>query len=71
MGTAVVVDAMKDDPKRLEVLKVWYSVFCTLVDSHTAGESSDWAFMDKLLRLRHNLAEAVPEVEVEMARYKQ
>ena len=71
MAAAVVVDAVKDDPATVEVLKVFYSIFCTLVDSHIAGESSDWAFMDKLLRLRQKLAEVVPEVEAEMVRYKQ
>lgn len=37
----------------VEVLKVWYSVFCTLVDAHLAGETGDFAFLDKLVKLRH------------------
>lgn len=62
---------MTADPAKVEALLVWYSVFCTLVDSHTAGELETDPLMEKLLRLRHRLAEEIPEVEAEMARYKQ
>lgn len=61
---------MRDEAK-VEVLKVWYSVFCTLVDAHVAGEYTDYVFIDKLLKLRRKLVEAAPEVEQEMARHKQ
>lgn len=56
---------------KVEVLKVWYSVFCTLADAHAKGEYTDGEFIKKIMDLRKHLAQAVPEVEAEMARHKQ
>ena len=64
---------MQIDPAKVEVLKVWYSVFCTLVDGHAEGESTDAAdaiFIQKMYELRRKLAERVPEVEADMAKHK-
>lgn len=51
------------DPARVEVLKVWYSVFCTLIDAHAEQEYTDAELIEKMQKLRTALAEAVPEVE--------
>ena len=59
------------DPDRVEVLKVWYSVFCTLMDAYKADEYRAAQLITKLLTLRDELATRVPEVEEEMARHKQ
>jgi hypothetical protein len=61
------------DPAKVEVLKVWYSVFCTLVDDHleAGGYGDRVVFIDKMLKLRQELSKAIPEVEAEMARHKQ
>jgi hypothetical protein len=69
LETSGVIDLAK-----VEVLKVWYSLFCVLVDSHAEGESSDTAdaiFIQKMYELRRQLAEKVPEVEKEFARQRQ
>jgi hypothetical protein len=58
------------DPAKVEVLKVWYSVFCTLVDGYNAGDYSDPGFIDKMKTLRRKLVENLPEVEAEMAKHK-
>lgn len=64
-------EEMSVNEAKVEVLKVWYSVFCELVDAHLHGELNDFDFTDKVIRLRQKLAEALPEVETEMAKYKQ
>lgn len=58
------------DPARVEVIKVWYSVFCTLVDAYNAGEYSESGFIQKMKDLRHKLIEEVPEVEAQLAKEK-
>lgn len=59
------------DPAKVEVIKVWYSVFCTLVDAYNAGEYSESGFIDKMKMLRRKLVDEVPEVEKMLARDKQ
>jgi hypothetical protein len=54
--------------KWLEVSKVWYSLFCTLMDGFAEGEFSREQVLDKLLVLRRELAERVPAVEAMMAK---
>jgi len=75
MGGSLRKEAMSTrdtpDPAKVEVLKVWYSVFCTLVDAYAEGKYSAGGFIDKIKTLRQALAERVPEVEKEMARHKQ
>jgi hypothetical protein len=56
---------------KLEVLKVWYSVFCTLVDAYREDEYNAPQFIDKMLALRDELTKAVPEVEAMMKASKQ
>ena len=58
-------------PEKVEVLKVWYSVFCAICDTRQDGEYDDATFLRKVLELREKLAEAIPSVEQEMARYHQ
>jgi len=43
------------DEAKVEVLKVWYSVFCTLVDAWQASEYDDVEFISKMLQLRSEL----------------
>lgn len=64
---------MADESKvgKVEVLKVWYCVFCTVADAYNNGEYTQAEFAYKMLELRQSLARAVPEVEEEMARYQQ
>jgi hypothetical protein len=59
------------DSAKVEVLKVWYSVFCTLVDTYAEGERPASWLIEKIVKLREELAQQVPEVEREMARHKQ
>lgn len=58
------------DKAKVEVLKVWYSVFCTIVDAHAEGEYTDKQLLVKIVQLRRKLTENVPEVEREMAKHK-
>ena len=51
------------DPRLVEVLKVWYSVFCTLVDAHNEGEYTDVELAEKMRKLRLELVKRLPEVE--------
>lgn len=62
---------MSANEAKIEVLKVWYSVFCTLVDAYNAGDYSNPGFIDKMKLLRYELRERMPEVEAEMAKSKQ
>lgn len=64
-------DAESRHREKVEVLKVWYSVFCTLVDAYQAEEYTTNDFCGKMVTLRGELAARIPEVEAEMARYKQ
>jgi hypothetical protein len=50
------------DPRKVEVLKVWYSVFCTLMD----GNESDAELLKKLRCLRERLMQAYPQLEREL-----
>lgn len=58
---------MQIDPAKVEVLKVWYSVFCTLMDS---DEYTDRVLLEKLRKLRAELVREIPEVEADMAKHK-
>jgi hypothetical protein len=51
------------DPKLVEVLTVWYAVFCTLIDAHKQGEYTEAALVTKMCQLRHELIKRIPEVE--------
>lgn len=55
------------DPAKVEVLKVWYSVFCTLVDAYKNHEYTDAQFIEKMGLLREGLRKEVPQVEAELA----
>ena len=57
---------MNPDPRKVEVLKVWYSVFCTLMD----GNERDDQLVLKLRVLRQRLIEAYPQLEKELKRGK-
>lgn len=48
---------------QIEFLKVWYALFCTIMDAHSAGEYSDAATVEKLRRLRNALVTRLPEIE--------
>ena len=51
------------DAAKLEALKVWYSLFTTLMDGHSEGDFSDRQLIDKLQTLRAELKLRVPEAE--------
>jgi hypothetical protein len=58
------------DEAKVEVLKVWYSVFCTLVDAWQANEYDDVEFISKMLQLRSELIKQLPEVEEALKKEK-
>jgi hypothetical protein len=58
------------DSAKIEVLKVWYSVFCTLMDAYRDGNYERADLIEKLEKLRDELADRVPELEDEMRRSK-
>jgi hypothetical protein len=58
------------DEAKVEVLKVWYSVFCTLVDAWQASEYDDVEFISKMLQLRSELIKQLPEVEEALKKEK-
>lgn len=62
---------MNPDPAKVEVLKVWYSVFCTVVDAYRREEYTANEFCEKMAKLRDKLKEAFPHVEAEMAQHHQ
>jgi hypothetical protein len=62
---------MNERDEKVEVLKVWYSVFCTLVDAYQSEEYTTNDFCHKMVTLRSELASRIPEVEAEMKRHKQ
>jgi len=51
---------MSLDPKKIEVLKVWYSIFCTIIDDK---ELSNDKILDKLFKLRQLLIQQDPDLE--------
>lgn len=55
------------NPELVEVLKVWYSIFCTVMD---APEYSPQAKLEKLRQLRRELRERLPAVEEQMKQVK-
>jgi len=61
------------DSRKVEVLKVWYSVFCTIMDPDPkdGSEYSPNELIAKLRALREKLREAYPGLEAELARSKQ
>jgi len=59
---------MSVDPRKLEVLSTWYSVFCVLVDAYAEGEFTTQAFVEKSFQLRRELADAMPDVEADFRR---
>lgn len=54
------------DPRKLEVLKVWYAIFCTIVDEGRPEYSEAWK-LQKLKELRARLRAEAPDLD-EMAR---
>lgn len=64
------MQARTPDPAKVEVLKVWYSVFCELVDGYKHHDFTDAQFIEKMALLREGLRREVPEVEAELARSK-
>lgn len=57
------------NPELVEVLKVWYSIFCT-VTVMDAPEYSPQAKLEKLRQLRRELRERLPAVEEQMKQVK-
>lgn len=51
---------MTTDKKKVEILKVWYAIFCTLMD----GNESDVELLKKLRKLRNELILTYPELEI-------
>ena len=54
------------DPRKVEFLKVWYSLFCTLMDAWGDGEYTDTVLVQKLVKLRNLLTTRLPEVEADL-----
>jgi hypothetical protein len=54
---------------KVEVLKVWYSVFCALMDDK-AQYTNDHKIL-KLAHLRQMLRDAYPQLEEELAKGRQ
>ena len=54
---------MMIDPKKLEVLKVWYSLFTTIMDEIPNDPVPDTWRMEKLRKLRDRLREEAPGLE--------
>lgn len=49
---------------KLELLKIWYAAFVTIVDAHDAGDITDHQFLESLSQLRQRLRERGPESEL-------
>jgi hypothetical protein len=47
------------DEKKVEILKVWYSIFCVIMDDEKIEEDK----IDKLIKLRKRLKDESPELE--------
>ena len=62
---------MSADERKVEFLKVWYSLFCTLMDAWTDGEMSDLVLIGKLGQMRNALTTRLPEVEAALLEKKQ
>jgi hypothetical protein len=54
---------MSEQEAKVEFLKVWYSLFCTVMDAWSDGEYNDSAAVVKLRDLRNALTTRLPEVE--------
>lgn len=48
------------DEKKVEVLKVWYSIFCVIIDAISYNEEEK---LSKLTQLRERLKRESPELE--------
>jgi len=53
-------------PRKVEFLKVWYALFCTIMDAHSENEYTDTEAVAKLRQLRNSLTTRLPEVEAEL-----
>jgi hypothetical protein len=51
------------ESQKVEFLKVWYSLFCTIMDAWGDGEYTDAAAIAKLRDLRNALTTRLPEIE--------
>ena len=51
---------MAINKKALECLKVWYSIFCTIVDDKSLNHQTT---LDKLYKLRDRIKRESPELE--------
>jgi hypothetical protein len=47
------------DEKKVEILKVWYSIFCVIMDDEKIEEDK----IDKLIKLRKRLKDESQELE--------
>lgn len=61
---------MSAGERKVEFLKVWYSLFCTLMDAWTDGEISDLVLIGKLGKMRNALTTRLPEVEADLLEKK-
>jgi hypothetical protein len=57
---------MAIDERKVEFLKVWYALFCTIMDAHSDREYSDVEAISKLRDLRNALTTRLPEVEADL-----
>ena len=57
--------------EKVEFLKVWYALFCTIMDAHSDSEYTDAQAIKKLRDLRNALTTRLPEVEAELLRKTQ
>jgi hypothetical protein len=57
---------MAIEESKVEYLKVWYSVFCVLVDAYTEGDFTDQLLIEKIIKLRNSLVTGMPEVEAQL-----
>ena len=57
---------MSVNAEKVEFLKVWYSLFCTIMDAWSDKEYTDTEAVTKLRDLRNSLTTRLPEVEAEL-----
>lgn len=57
---------MSVDERKVEFLKVWYALFCTIMDAHSDSEYTDAVAIQKFKQLRNSLVTRLPEVEASL-----
>jgi hypothetical protein len=60
----VTTEVVLVNRRHVEVIKVWYSVFTTLMDSYDAGEYRPDQLIEKLQKMRQMLDKEVPIEEI-------